>query len=72
MAFVLNFNDRFFQKKNIKVTTDLEHWSEIILIFFSNSHVKMSKIQGRRPPCAKMKAYMKELGHFRTPKNLVF
>ena len=36
VSFVLNFNDRFFQKKNIKVTTDLEHWSEIFLIFFQN------------------------------------
>lgn len=28
-------------------------------------------MQGRRPPYAKMEAHMEELGHFRTPKDLV-
>lgn len=32
----------------------------------------MKEIQGRRPPYAKMEGHMEELGHFRTPKDLVF
>ena len=46
MALVLNFNDRFFQKKILKFTSDLRHWSEKFLIFSQKLFtlgLKMSK-----------------------------
>lgn len=68
---ILNFNEALFQKKIIKVTTDLEYRSEIFLIFLKLTHVKHMKMKGRKPLGGNMKEHMRELGHSRDRKSVV-